>query len=198
MGTVASQITSLTMIYSIVCSGADHKKTAKLGVTGLIAGNSPVAVEFPTERASNVDFFSIWWRYHEYQKRSKKSDVPEMGRAHQETIRPTCWHGSTPLWQWYSKYVSLFNTRKHLYDIHGIIHLFTTLSPLLALCGGNPPVTCGSPYREPIMPSMKFSLLSAWTSRWTNSSFAVDLRRHDEVPWRLVAPVKLDVFTFVL
>ena len=40
MGTVASQITSLTIIYSTVYSDTD-KKTSKLHVTGLCAGNSP-------------------------------------------------------------------------------------------------------------------------------------------------------------
>ena len=40
------------------------KKTSKLRVTGLRAGNSPVTGEFPTQRASNAEIFSIWWRYH--------------------------------------------------------------------------------------------------------------------------------------
>ena len=40
MTTVASQITSLTVVYSIVYSGRS-KKTSKLRVTGLCAGNSP-------------------------------------------------------------------------------------------------------------------------------------------------------------
>ena len=38
------------------------KKTSKLRVTGLCEGNSPVTVEFPTQRASNVGNISIWWR----------------------------------------------------------------------------------------------------------------------------------------
>ena len=46
MATMASQITSLTIVYSI-------------GV-----GNSPVAGEFPAQRASNAENVSIWWRHH--------------------------------------------------------------------------------------------------------------------------------------
>ena len=42
MGMMASQITSLTLVYSTVYSGADQKKTSKHRVTGLCAGNSPV------------------------------------------------------------------------------------------------------------------------------------------------------------
>ena len=40
------------------------KKTSKLRVTGLCAGNSPVTGEFPTQRASNAENVSIWWRHH--------------------------------------------------------------------------------------------------------------------------------------
>ena len=42
------------------------KKTSKLRVTGLCAGNSPVTGEFPAQMASNTDNVSIWWRHHEY------------------------------------------------------------------------------------------------------------------------------------
>ena len=40
------------------------KKTSKLLVTGLCAGNSPVTSEFPAQRASNAENVSIWWRHH--------------------------------------------------------------------------------------------------------------------------------------
>ena len=40
------------------------KKTPKLRVTGLCAGNSPVTREFPAQRAINAENVSIWWRYH--------------------------------------------------------------------------------------------------------------------------------------
>ena len=40
------------------------KKTSKLRVTGLCAGNSPVTSEFPTQMASNTKNVSIWWRHH--------------------------------------------------------------------------------------------------------------------------------------
>ena len=39
------------------------KKTSKLHVTDLCAGNSPVTGEFPTQRASNAENVSIWWRH---------------------------------------------------------------------------------------------------------------------------------------
>ena len=40
------------------------KKTSKLRATGLCAGNSPETGEFPTQRASNAENVSIWWRHH--------------------------------------------------------------------------------------------------------------------------------------
>ena len=40
------------------------KKTSKLCITGLCEGNSPVTGEFPTQRASNTENVSIWWRHH--------------------------------------------------------------------------------------------------------------------------------------
>ena len=65
MGAMASQITSLTVVYSTLYLGADQrKKTSKLRVTGLCAGNSSVTGEFPAQRASNAENVSIWWRHH--------------------------------------------------------------------------------------------------------------------------------------
>ena len=40
------------------------KKTSKLHVTGLCAGNSPVTGEFPAQRASSAENVSISWRHH--------------------------------------------------------------------------------------------------------------------------------------
>ena len=40
------------------------KKTSKLRVTGLCAGNSPGTGEFPAQMASNAEHVSIWWRHH--------------------------------------------------------------------------------------------------------------------------------------
>ena len=66
MGAMVSQITSFTIVYSTVYSGADQRKTTKLRVTGLCEGNSPGTGEFPAQMASNAENVSIWWRHHEY------------------------------------------------------------------------------------------------------------------------------------
>ena len=44
--------------------GRRSKKTSKLRVTGLCAGNSPGTGEFPAQMASNADNVSIWWHHH--------------------------------------------------------------------------------------------------------------------------------------
>ena len=66
MGAVASQITSLTTVYSTVDSDADQRKqTSKLRVIGLGGGggDSPGTGEFPAQMASYAENVSIWWRH---------------------------------------------------------------------------------------------------------------------------------------
>ena len=63
MSTMASQITSLTIVYSKLYESHRSKKTSKLRVTDLCEGNSPVIGEFPAQRASNAENVSIWWRH---------------------------------------------------------------------------------------------------------------------------------------
>ena len=63
------------------------KKTSKLRVTGLCAGNSPRTGEFPAQMASNAENVSIWWRHHDL---LCFSDRYPCGAV---TI-------STPFWQW--------------------------------------------------------------------------------------------------
>ena len=48
------------------------KKTPKLRVTGLCAGNSPGTGEFPAQMASHAGNVSIWWRHHGAGVKSKK------------------------------------------------------------------------------------------------------------------------------
>ena len=63
MSAMASQITSLAIVYSTVDSDAGQNKS-KLRVTGLCAGSSPGTGEFPAQMASNAENVSIWWRHH--------------------------------------------------------------------------------------------------------------------------------------
>ena len=64
LSTMASQITGVSFVCSTVCSGSPNE-TSKPRVTCLCEGNSPVTCEFPTQKASNAENVSIWWRHHE-------------------------------------------------------------------------------------------------------------------------------------
>ena len=46
--------------------GRRSKKTSKLHVTSLCAGNSPGTGEFPAQMVSNAENGSIWWRHHAF------------------------------------------------------------------------------------------------------------------------------------
>ena len=61
---MASQITTLAIVFPSVYSRHRSKKISKLRVTGLCEGNLPVTGEFPTQRYSNSENVSIWWRRH--------------------------------------------------------------------------------------------------------------------------------------
>ena len=65
-GTIASLITSLTIVYSTVYSGADHKNI-KAPRTWPLCGEFTGAGEFPAQMASNAENVSIWWRHHDKQ-----------------------------------------------------------------------------------------------------------------------------------
>ena len=62
MRAMASQITSLTIVYSTVYSGADQRKHQSSASLAFVWG--PVTGEFPAQMASNAENVSIWWRHH--------------------------------------------------------------------------------------------------------------------------------------
>ena len=64
MGAVASQITSLTIVYSTVYSGADQRKHQSFASLAFVRGIHRGPVNSP-QMASNAESVSIWWRHHE-------------------------------------------------------------------------------------------------------------------------------------
>ena len=64
MSMIASQIASLTIVYSTAYSGADqreHQSSRYWPLCGEFTGTG----EFPAQRASNAENVSIWWRHHD-------------------------------------------------------------------------------------------------------------------------------------
>ena len=64
MNTIASQITSPTIVYSTVYSGADQRKHQSSASLAFVWGIHR-AGEFPAQMASNAENVSIWWRHHD-------------------------------------------------------------------------------------------------------------------------------------
>ena len=54
-------------------------KTSNVCVTGLCAGNSPLAGEFSAQMASDAENASIWWRHHVVAYQGNAKQFPVMG-----------------------------------------------------------------------------------------------------------------------
>ena len=74
MTTMASQITNLTVVYSIVYLGADQRKHQSSASLAFVWGIHRTG-EFPAQRASNAENASIWWRHHGYINSMARSAV---------------------------------------------------------------------------------------------------------------------------
>ena len=73
MCAMASQITSLTIVYSTVYSGADQSKHQSSAPLAFVWGIHRGAGEFPAQMARNAENVSIWWRHHVFAKCSRKA-----------------------------------------------------------------------------------------------------------------------------
>ena len=84
MGAMVSQIASLAIVYSTVYSRHRSKKTPKLRATGLCAGNSPVAGEFPAQMASTQKMFP----FDDVIMMGKINMVPNHNKTQERTNNP--------------------------------------------------------------------------------------------------------------
>ena len=75
------------------------KKTSKLSVTGLCEGNSPMTGKFSTQRASNAENVSIWWRHYVPHCYSASTSIEIINQLHIEAY--TWLHNSTIVSQIY-------------------------------------------------------------------------------------------------
>ena len=70
MGTIASQITSLTIVYSTVYSDADQRKHQSSASLAFVWGIHP------GQMASNAENVSIWWRHYGDTEYSSNIEMP--------------------------------------------------------------------------------------------------------------------------
>ena len=64
MEAMASEIISLTIVYSTVYSGADQRKHQSSASLAFVRGIHRWPVNSPHKMASNAENVSIWWRHH--------------------------------------------------------------------------------------------------------------------------------------
>ena len=64
MGPKASQITSLTIVYSIVYSGADQRKHQSSASVAFVQGIHRWPLNSPHKGPVTRKMFPIWWRHH--------------------------------------------------------------------------------------------------------------------------------------
>ena len=116
MGAMASQITSLTIVYSSVYSGAIREKASKLGVTGLCAGNSTTYDQNLASSEDGRDTSACKIACHFFQVFSKQ--CPETTNL-TVSLSQNCanvrkidkpWPNSNQFWRW-PGYISMLNLR---------------------------------------------------------------------------------------
>ena len=64
MSTMASQITSVSMVCSTICWGAHQRKHQNYASLTFCEGNPLVTGGIPLQKASNAENVSIWWCHH--------------------------------------------------------------------------------------------------------------------------------------
>ena len=166
-GAIASQITSLTIAYSNVYSGADQRKHQSSASLAFVRGIHRGPVDAPHKWPVTRECFHLTTS--SYSARIERN------------IRSQNWRHA------YEEPHSTLDTRYARWR-----HQMDTFSALLALCVGNLPVTCEFPSQRPVMRSFGvfFDLrMNKWLSkqskrRWFGTS-SCSLWRHSNGTYHL-------------
>ena len=163
---MASPITSLKIVYSTVYSMLRSKKTSKIRVTGLCAGDSSVTGEFPTQRANHAEKVSVWWRH---------DDNKKYHGSIGEVVAPLSWRSLQVRITWI-----VWATIQNHYAVSTCMmtsskgNISRVTGPLCRDFTG--PVN--SPHEDRWRELKLFSLICAKINRWVNNREAGDLGRH--------------------
>ena len=155
MNAMASQITGFPIVYSTVCSGA-VKKNVKAPRHWPLWGE--FTGEFPAHRASNAENVPIWWRHHIKHVVSEIwADFIHRTRMNRVYYYQLIWilHGLlvcnsaewTTTQPWWRRGMHMLCA---LYAWSWWRHPIETFPALLALGGGNSPVTGEFPSQRPV------------------------------------------------
>ena len=149
--------------------GHRSKKSSKLRVTGLCAGNSPGTGEFPAQKASNAENTSIWWRHHDgfLPRRWNYMAV--------ETFIDKWWNDRS-----HSNVFHYFSRDHIRINCLGISHddvikwkHFPRYWPFVRRIHRSP---VNSPQKGQWRGALMFSLICVWINDWVNNGEAGDLR----------------------
>ena len=76
----ASQITGIPIVCPTVCSGADQRKHHSSALLAFVR-DAPATGGFPSQRASNAENVSIWWRHHDFTRDAADDQAPNGTRT---------------------------------------------------------------------------------------------------------------------
>ena len=86
LNVMVSQITSVTIVYSIVYSDADQRKLQSYASLAFVRGiHRQITGEFTEQRASNMENASIWWHHHYF---DPAEHVATMNNGHVNVLGP--------------------------------------------------------------------------------------------------------------
>ena len=126
MGAMASQITSFTIVYSTVCSVTDQRKHQSSASLAFVRD------EFATQRASDAEKVSIWWRHHVY---FKKKILIYIGTLDSHwTVSSRAINCRCVFWWHYYAMLSVYNARPLCKHSHPLAYIFPMCRTLYLLC----------------------------------------------------------------
>ena len=167
MTTMASQITSITVVYSIVYSGADQRKHQSSASLAFVRG---------IHRDRWIPRTKGQWRgkyFHMLRNHVPLSMITIVNAKHSGIIL----HKNS-VQDGYQKYSRKWKNISY-FVTPWWRHQMETCSALLALCAGNSPLTGEFPsQRGQWRGALMFPLICAWINGWLNNREAGDLRRH--------------------
>ena len=185
MGPMASPITSLTLVYSTVYSGADQrniKAPRHWPLCGEFTGDRWI----PRTRASNAENVSIWWRHHDWRLIKtniciSERDIENLPYTHakikhsKRAIVVTEYIAAYQSQSW-KKYNPACNSKMYL--VHDDVIKWKHFPRYWPFVRGIHRSTVNSPHKGQWRGALMFSLICAWINCWVNNREAGDLRCH--------------------
>ena len=73
MSAIAFKISCISIVCSVVCSGAHQRNHRNSALLAFVRGNPPVTSGFTSQKANNMEYISIWWHHHTINSVDKES-----------------------------------------------------------------------------------------------------------------------------